>query len=770
MAAQDSLFKLQSYQRTQNLIHDLNFTKATALPKAVESENLPQPSPVESSQSFLLHRTLDSVNKHDMTLVREHLKVFSELDPANPYYSSLLERINHGEHLTWKEFEDAVSRFSSQEYYMTKLQDEINNEKINAALQGIPEQEIEKSPTSDTETTPPQRIEEAPKPDSPGPAAPEAPHPSEPLESMPRYTRPQGLSRRGAENLKKADQVIQKTQNQIKQGNGPQLSEKMSTKLNSANRIMRVQPPVSQLNRRSIRKASPVKKLAPKFGTAAALGGSGAGGSSLISNLLGARGALQAGQWLANKLGLRSLGNLLGKLMPEKLIAQGIRGLWNLGSSFGRAAFDGLIRSVLPRAGFSALGGAGSTIGGWLSGAGAVIGTIGLWPILAWAIFILSAFFFIFAVYDANTECGQPGKVELNKTAVDSAGSLKESFEPEEQINYKITLNYSIKCSSAYLDRVEVKDILPPSLSYVPNSAKSSKVAELAQSVQEIDDPFFGEDGVNTLPGQIDPEFPAADDIKLDGNILTWRLGKVPSNTVITMSFSATPNQTDTWISNQVTAGYVIVSNSGLSNNSNGVINIQSATLQETINQAAQSVGMEPALMKAFLRVEAPGALSYTEEEFRFFSTPGWWEGLEANASTLQGNDPTIIRGYAYNTCAYRSCAPGADVRGVTQFEAKTWGGIESQLKFADGHTPDRRNAIDAIFGSALLNRQNAQYYTGSPNFEWTEEVIRAAGRIYCGGPGAARRKLTDGACMADGKQYEDLLWDFYQQYKAEGL
>ncbi len=569
MARNDSLFKLQQYQRTQNLINDLNFTKATILPGPASAENMPQPSPVESSQSFLLRRTLDSVNKHDMTFVREHLKVFSELDPANPYYSSLLERINHGEHLTWKEFEDALTRFSSQEYYMTKLQDEINNEKINASLAGIPEEEIEKTALKPAETLPETSNEPPETPQSESPRNdPSFPHTeSNNHPETPHYNtqRPQGLSSRGEENLKQANKTIQKTQAQIKQAEAPQLSKRMSAKLNSTNRVMRTRPTrVTPISSRS-RKTRALSKVTPRLGTAAALGGGGAAGSgSLLGNLLGARSALQAGQWLANKLGLRSIGNLLGKLMPEKLIAQGIRGLWNLGGSFGRAAFDGLIRSILPRAGFSALSGAGGTIGSWFTGAGAVIGSIGFGTILVWAVVIFSAIFFIFAVYDSNTECGQPGKVELNKTATDSNGAVKENFEPNQQINYKITLNYNIKCSTAYLDRVEVKDIIPPSLTYQANSAKSSKVAEIPQTPTEIDDPFFEENGADTLPGQIDPEFPAADDIRLDGNILTWRLGKVPANTVITMTFSATPNQTDTWISNQATAGYTIVSRAGL--------------------------------------------------------------------------------------------------------------------------------------------------------------------------------------------------------------
>ena len=232
--------------------------------------------------------------------------------------------------------------------------------------------------------------------------------------------------------------------------------------------------------------------------------------------------------------------------------------------------------------------------------------------------------------------------------------------------------------------------------------------------------------------------------------------------------FSAQPNEKtiDTWVMNEARVTYTEGGRPGVGGA--GTISVQSASLQAVIDQAAQRVGMEPALMKAFLRVEAQAVLNYSEEEFKFFSTPGWWEGLVDNAATRDGNDPTIVRGYGYNTCAYTGCAAGADVRGVAQFEIRTWEGIAKQLSFDDGHAVDRRIATDAIFGSALLNRENAEYYTGTSDFEWTEEVIRAAGRIYCGGKSAARKKLTDGACMAGGKQYEDLLWGFYLEYSGK--
>ena len=745
MAAEDKLFKLQNLERTKQLINDISFTKAVELPKAAGGETL-TPLKASSSQSFLLRRTQALVNRHDMSAIEPHIKIFSEFDPANPYYSSLLNRINHGEHISWKEFEDAVSRFSSQEYYLTKLQDEINNTKINASLEGVPEEELEK---------PPPEIAETPTPNSEPPESDNKPETSHTEPSLPHleteaYERPQIIQRRPLPQKTPEQQAELKQR--LKASQAPKTESVAESKPTVVNKLPQRNPALSSKTRKKAIPKTASGKVGQKVGTAAALGsGGGAAGSGVLGNVLGARSLLQAGQWLANKLGLRSLGNLLGKLMPEKLIAQSLRGLWNLGSGFGRAAFDGLVRNAFTWAPRAAFGGAGSTIGGWLAGAGATAGVI-LTSAMFWFIMAFISLFVFTWWYDqliGNSECDKPtGEMRIVKRQ-GGIGSLEidpskiEAAVPNgEKIDFIIEASYQLACRTRTLSSVIVTDRIPEGTTYIPGSAKSG---------------FYST--ANTGPDGVYDEATRT---------LTWTFKDFPMSNPVFIYFSAQPNEKtiDTWVMNEARVTYTEGGRPGVGGA--GTISVQSASLQAVIDQAAQRVGMEPALMKAFLRVEAQAVLNYSEEEFKFFSTPGWWEGLVDNAATRDGNDPTIVRGYGYNTCAYTGCAAGADVRGVAQFEIRTWEGIAKQLSFDDGHAVDRRIATDAIFGSALLNRENAEYYTGTSDFEWTEEVIRAAGRIYCGGKSAARKKLTDGACMAGGKQYEDLLWGFYLEYSGK--
>jgi hypothetical protein len=153
------------------------------------------------------------------------------------------------------------------------------------------------------------------------------------------------------------------------------------------------------------------------------------------------------------------------------------------------------------------------------------------------------------------------------------------------------------------------------------------------------------------------------------------------------------------------------------------------------IQAAANQFHMPAALIQAFIKVEAPRTFDYSAAELAQFSTPGWWNGLTANASTLSGNDPSIIRGYAYNTCAYTpACAAGADVRGVTQFLLQTFNSVIAGITFADGHTPDRRIIPDAIMANSALNAQHAARHLasnrestrnlGSTNYSTTRNLV----------------------------------------------
>jgi len=415
----------------------------------------------------------------------------------------------------------------------------------------------------------------------------------------------------------------------------------------------------------------------------------------------------------------------------------------NSGLSLASALAQGLVRAAV-----NALSRLALQAG--LMAARAVL-LVALFSPITWVIIglvVLFAFVWWTGEQIVNSECNKPtGEMRMVKR-LGGIGSLEidpakieAAVQNGQQIDFVIEASYQLACRTRTLSSVTVTDRVPEGTEYIDGSAISGFYQTNGEPIKGIYD-------ANT-------------------RTLTWNFTNFPMSNPVFIYFSVQPNSgtTDTWVMNQATVRYTEGGRSGLKG---GIINIQSPSLQAVIDQAAQRVGMEPALMKAFLRVEAQGVLSYSEEQFQFFSTPGWWEGLVDNASTREGNDPIIVQGYGYNTCAYMGCAAGADVRGVAQFEAKTWEGIAKQLDFSDGHPVDRRIATDAIFGSALLNRENAEYYTGSPNFEWTEEVIRAAGRIYCGGKSVARVKLTDGACMQGGKQYEDLLWGFYLEYSGK--
>ena len=742
MAAEDKLFKLQNLERTKQLINDISFTKAVQLPKAAGGETLtPETS---SSQSFLLRRTQDLVNRHDMSAIEPHIKIFSAFDPANPYYSSLLNRINHGEHITWKEFEEAVSRFSSQEYYLTKLQDEINNTKINASLEGIPEEEIEdatktegavaETPESPSSTETEQTMGE--QPPSVGSAL-------EPLQHPPRYVQPQApaLSQKGEEQLRQVNKSMQETKNKLAGENPPQLSQTAEQKLAKTNQSMQqtkqalnqpeAKPQISQsmenkLNRtsRSMRRPttptrSPLLNSSNRKKAAAALfrGGS-SGGFGL--------------PWVPKFL-QRWAGNL----------ARGAARLaWNIGSSLGRAAINALTRAaaqLLPRLATQAALQAGRSL--LVAGAGAVIS---LAPLLLLITLIGGFLLFIYAMYDTESECGKAGTPELSKTVVngqpDTDGETK--FTIDQEIEYSIVVNFRLKCGGNL--NAEVIDTLPADTEYVLGSSKSPTYAIQSQG------------GTSNM---------LSFESSQQDRTLVWNIKGLPNNRPFEIRFKVKPTKDNVWILNETTTRFTIF-RAGVGGAGPGgrVIDSQSATFNEVVNEAAQNARMDPALLKAILKVEAGAVLEYSEEEFLRFSTPGWWEGADA---------ASIKRGYAYNTCddPTAGCGAGNDVRGVAQFELATWKGIVPQLQFTDGHEPDRRNARDAIFGSSVLNRRNAESYAGTSNVEWTEDVIRAMARMYCAGPAAGRNPelARHRACGWNGTRgYDDFVWDYYRQYSGQ--
>lgn len=262
-------------------------------------------------------------------------------------------------------------------------------------------------------------------------------------------------------------------------------------------------------------------------------------------------------------------------------------------------------------------------------------------------------------------------------------------------------------------------------------------------------------------------EFVGASDggvLDLEAKKVRWNLSSITSNQpkIIRLTIKPVEGVENIWVTNQAEA--IITGRSETATNvtnPGGVIDIKSGNLNQIFTSAAQYANIPLALLKAIGKTES-AVLSYTDEEIIKFSIPGWWEGLP-------DNHPDIRRGYAYNTCADPSagCGAGNDVRGAMQFELGTWNGIKQYLQFADGHDPDRRILTDIIFGSAMLNRKNAESYTGVKDISWTEDVVRAVARMYCAGPGAGKNPglVNNTACRRGNLLYDDLVWEDFQKY-----
>lgn len=255
-----------------------------------------------------------------------------------------------------------------------------------------------------------------------------------------------------------------------------------------------------------------------------------------------------------------------------------------------------------------------------------------------------------------------------------------------------------------------------------------------------------------------------------EGGVLTtgvvkWSLANVPTGQTTTVTLTIRPTSDDIYVTN--TAEAKITSTTTLLG-PGGLIDITSPTLATIFNQAGQYAGIPVAFLKAIGAVES-AVLSYNEFEVVKFSTVGWWIGLISEAPTLSQNDPAIIRGYGYNTCKYLppgTCAPGADVRGAMQFELNTWNGIKDRLIFADGRDPDRRNLMDVVFGSAMLNKQHALSLGVTASDTWDETTVRALARWYCAGSPYADPKVAACGWRKPGDPtYDDIAWLKYVEF-----
>lgn len=214
-----------------------------------------------------------------------------------------------------------------------------------------------------------------------------------------------------------------------------------------------------------------------------------------------------------------------------------------------------------------------------------------------------------------------------------------------------------------------------------------------------------------------------------------------------------------------------------------GTIDVASKSLEEIIRGSAANANIPYELLKALMKRETGGLpFEYSEEEVQLFTKPNWWANLANDMPTLAQNDPLIRRGFAYNTCQYRTdCGPGSDVRGAMQFEINTWATVANRLQFSDNHEARRENLRDVIYGAGLhiqdktkVDPSRFSNITGPAS--WTGKNVMAIARIYCGG-NASPDAVNSSACggievdkntgyIAD--SYDVAVCNFFYEYKGQ--
>lgn len=212
----------------------------------------------------------------------------------------------------------------------------------------------------------------------------------------------------------------------------------------------------------------------------------------------------------------------------------------------------------------------------------------------------------------------------------------------------------------------------------------------------------------------------------------------------------------------------IVVSNTAFGRSlvaSSKLLDSSASNLNAIFNDAASVANVPVALLKAIAKTES-GVLGYSSDEVTQFNTSTWWQGLLDNAPNLSDNHQLIKRGYAYNTCLYVTCAPGADVRGAMQFELGTWSGLAPRLSFTDGHSPDRRYVRDIIYAAGYFMRGKIDQYNSRFNFtnnlsDLNETQVKALAKSYCGGNPDA--DTNDPVCGFG--RHEQSVWAYYQEY-----
>lgn len=561
MASQDKLLKVQQYERTKQLINDINFQKATELPMAAGAEGVSAPVKTRESSSFLLRRTQDSVTRNDMSLVRDHLKVLSEIDPANVYYSNLLTRLNHGEHITWKEFEDAVSRFSYNQQYLIKLQDEINNAKLAVETEGeIISDEAVQEPVQVTavpeEKPPPEEI-----PQSEQPQDQESSHPEWRRRETPRpplrMVRNEPQREKTPEQARDIKQKMEKSeslpQEQVKRNAMPERRAAAT----GSDKIRKV--PQQALEDRQ------------KKRTAAAF-------------LRGRAGSGFGMPWVPKFL--------------QRWLGQLGRGALNGALNLGRAAINAAARGLgqaaaqlLPRLGTQAALQAGR---GVLFPVATYVATA-FGPLIIALLVIGGLFIFLEWLSGANSECGKTGTPEITKTVTNGTTDTdgEKKFTLEEQINYTITVNYRLKCGGNF--DAEVRDTIPLNTEYVQGSAKSPTFLT----------EFQGQTGVASVQGT------------QEGNTLIWKINKLPNNRPLEINFSVTPKQDNAWVVNESTARFTVYPAGGstplnLTGPSRGLLCTPGLDerLLRIIEEAGVAANVSPSIIYAIAKAENSGSVT----------------------------------------------------------------------------------------------------------------------------------------------------------------
>jgi len=284
-----------------------------------------------------------------------------------------------------------------------------------------------------------------------------------------------------------------------------------------------------------------------------------------------------------------------------------------------------------------------------------------------------------------------------------------------QNITYSITVSYDESAGSTPIEKIVIVDKLPSNVDFV------SATGTFTQA----------------------------------GGTIEWPL--ITGTTSYNFTLVVKPTIDNVEISNTV-FGRSLVASSKLLDSS-------ATNLEAIFNDAASVANVPAALLKAIAKTES-GVLGYSSDEVTQFNSSLWWSGLLDNAPSLSDNHPLIKRGYAYNTCQYVSCAPGADVRGAMQFELGTWNGIAPRLSFADGHTPDRKYVRDMVYAAGYFLRGKIDQYDSRFGFtsnltNLNESQVKALARSYCGGnPDADTNQKACGF-----GRHEANVWAYYQEY-----